>query len=597
VPPPDVAHKSSQDHAGTKDPPVSAQDASESPRMDQNEIPEDFNPCAHFRETINALLDDHNIHLRDATLPVEEPLGTAIAFHAAARVVSALNELLPAAPGVTLTGPDDQNASSLVPSGPKAHDRITLHLQPFGKRTILLLIDFEDVGTGGNAVVHVVDSEPGTTKLRDRQQLHNQLRKTWHIFDTPFPKSLRWNLGPRQTSAWLSGYFAVLNAWSILLGLQLNTVGFFPSESFFHDVRQLLEAVGGGHADWKLIWSFLRCTNYVTDQNASEPGRRFTRTISEKEIKQHEDRLRKRHAQVANLSENHHSDTHFPKDSGFRHSEPSPWDDFDDEDVHTRIPELIRSGRYENNLSRSEIRNLYAGLPKDFDKPCEYFRAERDRMLRDKKLQADLNEFRNQNDNIATVEFTQWLDDEELSLAVAAATLGITNHQNAPLGFSSMTQNDMQFCKMPDGTFEIPQTIRPGRPMLLPHHIASHFILLIIRINDDGVIEFSVMDSKAYHLSPGDREDVHNLALQITSKSGWGRKDFTEDELEANLPEETTWLYTSQQPKDYECGYHVIMNAWSLALGLEPNVDAHIDWNDQFFQDWKTSYTLLEWAR
>jgi hypothetical protein len=566
--PPDPGLGSSQDTS------PSDQKAFEIPKVDENDVSENFNPCDHFRKTINALFADHSIHSRDATLPIEEPLGTKVAFHTIAMVVRAMNECLPAGRGFTLTGPDNQKACSLVPCGPRAHDRFALHLQPFGNRTLLLLIDFKNLEADGNTVVHVIGSEPGTIKLTQRRQFYNELRKTWHIFDTPIPDSLRWNMGPRQTAAWQSSYFAVLNAWSILLGLQLNTTGFFPSDSFSNDARQLLEAVNGGHADWRLIWAFLRCTSYVTEQNAPKPGRRFTRTISEKQVKQHEDRLRRKHAQDTTLPEDEHSDTYIPKDSGYPHSTPSLWDDFDDEDVHTRIPELIRSGRYESNLSRSEIRNFYA---------CVYLRAELDKMLGNKTLRADLEDFRARE--IVIVEFAEWLDYEDLSLAVATVTLGITDQQPASLGFGFLTHNNIVLCDREENIHEIPDTIRPGRPMLLPVHIADHYILLIIQINDDKVPEFSVMDSKAYHLDHERRQEVHDLATRIVMGSRWWRKDFTVNEMRANLPRQTRWLQTSQQPKAFECGYYVVMNAWSLALGLEPNVDAHIDWNDQFFQD------------
>jgi hypothetical protein len=244
--------------------------------------------------------------------------------------------------------------------------------------------------------------------------------------------------------------------------------------------------------------------------------------------------------------------------------------------------ELKRSGRHNNNLSRSEIRNLHAGVPQNF-RPCDDFRRRIDDILGDKKNEADLRDFR-QREHV-TMGLREWLDANELSLAVAAVTLGITQHQDASLGFGFMSQDNVQMCRRGDDSGEVLQTIRPGRPMLLPLHILQHYILLIIRINNKGVPEFSIMDSKAYHLDLEERKSVNGWAYAIARASGWWRNTFTPETGEQLRSTQVQWLPASKQPSDNECAYYVILNAWTLALGLQPNPDVHIDWSDRFFRD------------
>lgn len=57
------------------------------------------------------------------------------------------------------------------------------------------------------------------------------------------------------------------------------------------------------------------------------------------------------------------------------------------------------------------------------------------------------------------------------------------------------------------------------------------------------------------------------------------------EDMGTTRPQHTSWLPSSIQPSDNECGYYVILNAWSVALGLETNPDVCLDWSDNFFRD------------
>lgn len=72
-------------------------------------------------------------------------------------------------------------------------------------------------------------------------------------------------------------------------------------------------------------------------------------------------------------------------------------------------------------------------------------------------------------------------------------------------------------------------------------------------------------------------------------QSGWTRDPKTEDEIEDEIEDDNwspmLWIWVAPQPTDAECGYHAILNAWSFALGLNPNPDNHMPWNRQLRND------------
>ncbi|KAJ4368013.1 hypothetical protein N0V83_006368 [Neocucurbitaria cava] len=243
-------------------------------------------------------------------------------------------------------------------------------------------------------------------------------------------------------------------------------------------------------------------------------------------------------------------------------------------------------------------------LPKDYD-PCVDFRQRMDGLLREHD--ADLRDLRDRERNTVTTEYGEWLDDTEVSLAIASVTLAISELQGIDGGFGFFHPISIQQCAADTYPLPISPTLRPGRPLLLPIHIQAHYILLVIQLDEQGQTSFSVLDSKAYHLNMRHRQSVHDLAQRIVKRSDWNRHVTGGEDLIHHSPPHTTWIPVSQQPSDNECGYYTILNAWTLALGLLPNPNIHHDWNDQFFSDvnnlvhlarlgradWKLIYSFL----
>lgn len=389
---------------------------------------------------------------------------------------------------------------------------------------------------------YVIDSLQSTPNLQKHQQLYGESSALQDIFNVELPATFRWIFGPRQTAPWRSAEFAVLNAWSILLDLELNTDKFAPHNSFTKDSRRIFQAAARGHADWKLIWSFLRCEKYVTEQHVPAPERRFTSTIGVDARDEHSTRMEARRPPSPDELIQTARYRRFSADMGYRHNAPFPQDDdLDDEDIRVRIPALKKSGKYSRTLWKSELRNLHAGLPVDFD-PCKYFREKRDELLQDTRIKADLEDFRIKSN--VTIGMREWLWNQEVCLAVAAVTLAITKQQRSPeQGFSFLHYDLVQLCMADrDHTDQFRDgTIRPGCPMLLPLCIHQHNVLLIIRLNN-GQPEFSIMDSKSQYLTAEHRQEIHDWACRIARYTMWWRGLYSQEDFEEIRPSCTVWL-------------------------------------------------------
>jgi hypothetical protein len=260
---------------------------------DQNEIPEDFDPCEYLHTALAELGESTAL----AEIPVENGVAATQVFETIAPVVRALNELHP--PGQGFTFCDLQEAQLSVLNGDFSdHDQFVLHLHPFEERTVLMLVQFADVvGT-----IHVLDTKPVESEPDVRERLvasvHNRLGKLFTGGTVTLPDSLTWIFTPEQFQPWQSSYLNILNAWCILLNLPLRPAEWEPTASFFEDAQRVIQAVFEGRAGWKLIWAFLRCRNYVNSDEPPAPQRRFVRTAPETGAEQHIARMNARPAPI-----------------------------------------------------------------------------------------------------------------------------------------------------------------------------------------------------------------------------------------------------------------------------------------------------------
>jgi hypothetical protein len=551
------------------------------PYVDTDPVPKEFDPCLHLRTELNTLVDEVNIAksvergLEEVLVPTLTPQTVDECIKAVGRAIDAL---LPSSQGFTLLDLDGITKYSNGQSSGSL-DNVVLVLHQTGEHFILVVFQYENDADYPRAVARILDSAPWTLTGNERVQFHDRLRSSGRlevntsatISSTILGPVLTWMHGPQQTQVEESGYFAIMSAWAVLLGLPINN-DFHPKGDFFQEAILIFQALKRGYADWKLIWAFLRCVGYTRSEQPPPLERRFRSTTEPT----HEERRRidKERALRATEAKHNINYPHFPADTGLAHTKAFPWDDIDEADRRTRIPKMIKSGQYSRFLS-PDIERAIQGSP------CTQFHKRLNEILQNKEKKTKLKDFRDTKK--PTLDFGGWLQDYELSLAIASVTLAITEIQDRSLGFGVLTPTQVEIMKI--STSEEIRTPRSGRPLIVPLFIEHHFVLLVIQLNDENEPTFSVFDSKAYHLSLKDRRTVHIWARRFASRSQWLRKLFPEDEWDDHLPKQTTWVPVSQQPSDSECGYYTILNGWSLALGLTPNPSANIEWTDRFYSE------------
>ncbi|EAT78575.2 hypothetical protein SNOG_13950 [Parastagonospora nodorum SN15] len=597
-PPADEDPPAGEDPSTDEGSPAESKPALQGPHFDHYDVAESFNPCEYFRKRIATLLASTSIKATLADPPITQALGSRMASLHILQVLRAMNEVFPDGQGFSFYEPEekmlmtslvdrmgDVGDKSPAPIDPGAyHDRVVLSPRRIGNHRVLLLLQFTLTDTDTAVTIHVLDSAEGKLSKEQRQELFDSIDRM-RDSDPVIPRSIMWIFGPQQQSAWQIDYFTVLNAWSTLLGLDLNQhFSLEGKPNFFTEIKQLLQAAAAGQADWKLIWAFLRCSNYVAGTEPPPLNRRFTRTIPMTDLRRYRRVLDERLAPHPFFEDPGCFHPKLDETVGVRHDVDFPRDGRAGKAPETQNSTAERNGETGDKpavlLSDREKRNMELGLEPDFD-PCSYFHEQRNKILAGSK--DDIEDFRQREVNTCTRKFRAWLDDTETSLAIAAVTMRLTRSQGATQGFSYASAHEVASCF--EGEAELIAAFRPGCPMILSLHIERHFVLLIIRLDAQGRPEFSVMDSKPYYLGRKNRANIHDMMFRLIRDTKWWNLWSKFEDLGSNRPQHTSWLPSATQPSDNECGYYVILNAWSIALGLETNPDVCLDWSDTFFRD------------
>lgn len=566
-------------------PPAASLPLPQNPYVDTEPVADEFDCCLHLRTELQKLVEEEKMKgvetgLEEATISTLMPSEVYDSIEA---VGQATNDMLPPGHGFTLGEYNGVIRHSDGKSSGCLDDVVLMLHQKEGEEEhfTLVVLQHENKADYPCAVARVLDSAPWTSTSKKRVQLHELLKDSGRLEVGTHPGTtqtgtivgsvLTWMHGPQQSRAEESGYFAIMNSWAVLLGLPINN-DFCPRKGFFQETFSLIKAVKNGNADWKLIWAFLLCVGYIHSTQLPPLERRF-RTIRKPNPYERRKIDEERTLGATGARHNINYD-HFPVDTGLAHTETFPWDDFDEADRSTRISEMIKAGKLTRFLSPQMERAVQKLPHKDEESPCAQFHGRLNEILENEEIKTQLKAFRDCK-NLTTV-FGQWLEDEELSLAIASVTIAITNAQQDYLrGFGFIAQTHVEVIKNDvPGTMRTP---RPGRPLLVPVHVEKHFVLLVIQLDDKSEPEFSVLDSKAYHITPDGRTEIHEWAWKFVLESMWLEKVFPASQWQNHKPAHTTWVPVSQQPSDCECGHYTIMNGWTLALGLTPNPNANIE--------------------
>ncbi|KAF2871720.1 hypothetical protein BDV95DRAFT_607134 [Massariosphaeria phaeospora] len=605
-------------------------------RFDQDvDIPEDFDACAYLRDNIPAQpIIAENVQKSD-----EDKFGLDrdVIFQAIAGVNQAITSFQPPRQGLAAIDLATLR-STVLPNVPNesadasvfGEGRLLLFPWSWQQHTVLVAVQVEPTedadepgGPKDLIKIYVLDSAPWIANQKERRITHLKSSKLiqsngWNSgLEASLPEFTMWTnrVLNGENRYWQSGYYTIFNAWSVLLGLQPRSA-FRPTGDFWLEAKTVVETVLDGTADWKLIWSFLRCHGFVAEERPPNPDRRFRRAINDKRLDSHLAYLRARRqwrSQQPDMP--FHNNWKFP--TGQPHSNEFASDNWDETDRTERVPTLYQGRRLRASLPASQLREWYVRLqrqpaqidttdiPAAVDDPCGYLR----------KRLAEISEDSHKQNLLAGIHVAmgmgQWLEEVDVDMAIASVTLAITRGQYATptnsLGpvraMSFLPALEKQLCGMISDFFPEYAAIRPGRPMIVPlipgsrklnedqnerlsSHIGTHIILLVMRFDRDGLPAISVLDSMPWVLEDDTRDLVFGIAWNILRSSGWWRETHrTIDDFERDKPATATWSRCAVQVNDWLCGFLVILNAWSLALGLTVNPDFKADLSGNFLEE------------
>lgn len=247
------------------------------------------------------------------------------------------------------------------------------------ERNVLVVVRPEEGSSqSGDFRINFLDFSPWLSTLETRNstvdKVVKMLRNMVRISKSNV-KSIHWSCGPplEQNSYWHSACYTILSAWAEAFGLQLN-YDFRERTGFFSQAGVLITLVLNGLADWKLLYSFLRCHEFVKDHNIQDTLK-FSRTVAE-------DGLKQSHAELLEKDTGEQPRTKSVLRQGSEHIKVFPTDSWNEiDDFFVRLPFLLRSEMRpvvrasEKGVAQFSKNNLKAM----YEVYCEHFKTPNDR--------------------------------------------------------------------------------------------------------------------------------------------------------------------------------------------------------------------------
>ncbi|KAF2728299.1 hypothetical protein EJ04DRAFT_591893 [Polyplosphaeria fusca] len=249
-------------------------------------------------------------------------------------------------------------------------------IMPFselGNHHVLIVAQFDRFN---KPTVSVVDSRPWHLDRNARRSLAKMVlerlgRINWGRNVLPkggLPQKLTWISSAHQPNQWMCGYYAMLNAWALALGLRLNT-DFKPQDErkFFIEATNTIHLARGGFVDWRLITAWFRCIGFVQETESSLPRAKFaaTQRLDDSDsfhfqidgMKIIEDSYWESERNPSYEDVTHYS--HIPLPQGVDHDANLPSDSWDDYYRLIVLMEFEPEGKFNANDSKVVTRTRY----------------------------------------------------------------------------------------------------------------------------------------------------------------------------------------------------------------------------------------------
>ncbi|KAI5358590.1 putative papain-like cysteine peptidase superfamily [Septoria linicola] len=427
----------------------------------------------------------------------------------------------------------------------------------------------------------------------------------------------------RQSGLWECGVYVIVYAWALALGLDVSDFRSLRrgerGDRFLSRAVDLIRLALQGYCSSALIEAFLKCFGVVPSGATMPVGRQFDRTVpflTENALREHIARLRLQHDLPSDgyppLTEM--LDTIRADNPGF-FVEANLWERSTGEilEAYTNAVPLPSSSPTKppsgpssgvpgseggsgpaGSAGRSGTGDGGSGSPekptegggatgsstgRTADKGCLEFNEGLSQWLAQAGahvLGEDESMFAGIQDRIT---HGQWLDSDLVFRAIAAVTEAVSErHPDHPF---TLLQNQTLQTIRAGGDDTIVRVARPGSRCLIPlidggGH-SSLYILMFTLLGKPVLVHYDSW-KKNIHRDQRDKHagEIRNALLS----AGWNTTGSL-DRLDSGAADAGN-VYRNRQRGDWECGIHVILNAWAYALGL--NFDGVHDRNEEFLK-------------
>lgn len=393
------------------------------PQQSGPDFPSDIEPCAHFRKEVNILVAKEETQEQFGLLVASgitaepklflEGKDVSLAIASVTGAVTAVQDMTAGFSSMSQSDVDILQHNVVTGEQVYPMQSATRFRRPmlfpviYNNHIVLAVVQFNN----DRVEIDVIDSRAHHHKHEHRKTIFDIVLEVWKRSNwtrTLESEQLKlrnritafWHDAPQQPGSAECGYYTILSAWALALGLTPNP-NFHPhwygpesndeQAPFFRDLQDMIFLVRLGLADWKLVYAFLRCNRFVYEGVVPE-DRRFTKTVPLMDERAHRAHL----AAVRVQEEEYWSGRQdsaaimqtisgsnrisWPK-TGRPHNNPFETDSWDDLSVYNEVNDLEERGQLPLDYNDTRLRQYHEERMRPNKKSLDFFTSTRVRLF------------------------------------------------------------------------------------------------------------------------------------------------------------------------------------------------------------------------
>jgi hypothetical protein len=436
--------------------------------------------------------------------------------------------------------------------------------------------------------------------------------------------SYHWINGAQHTDPNIRVLYVVLNAWALVLGLDINP-DFSPRDTFQAQTLEVFNLVFHCHStsvNYTLLTAFLYCHGYVKNGQKVLKSRKFKSNMPTTSLRRQRKAAKARgsedsvigeftgHFPRTSLVDNILNTAHIDIPNGKSHEEHFRFDNSSDHVRHFIVPGLIEAGRLQANsldsldesIDDQYLQTLYGtldNLPSStFTSPntsspragalfgglsaCEY-------------LTREMGKLSERTDASAWVEaWNLKLDTEKYSRGeilldgFTSVLQAVAAGQSIQSSFALVTRETLEYYASNGNIGSVSRALFPRRILVFPWTLRNHTVLIVVKYEEDstekannGSISIHAIDSGPWRFTKAEREAVFEGVKDLIQRTKWHSLDlpvsddedglFNDETNDVPFPSHVIWTIGPTQSEDYEAEIFSVLASWSIFLGLELN--------------------------